>query len=262
MTRQNFYKQRKKRQLWAADTDAVIDCVRKVRREHPRIGARKLLVMLAEDLEHSEIKIGRDRFFNMLRSHDLLVERKRRSARTTYSYHTLPTFGNIFKDMSLTGPNQAYVSDITYIRVKGSFIYLSLITDAWSRKIVGWHAGDTLESLGCLKALESALRDLPSDHYPIHHSDRGSQYCCHAYVNKLTEAGLRISMTEDNHCYENALAERINGILKDEYNLWSCFATKNQALKAISQSINLYNTKRPHLSLDYRIPAEVHGKAA
>ena len=262
MTRQNYYKKRKQRELRAFDAELLIDSVHGVRSEHPRMGGRKLLIVLDEELKHLAIAIGRDRFFDVLRTHGLLVERKRRSTRTTNSYHTLPTFSNLFKDATLNGPNQAYVSDITYIGVKDSFIYLSLITDAWSRKIVGWHAGDTLEAVGCLRALEMAQDGLGADQKPIHHSDRGCQYCCHAYVNRLKEAGMPISMTEENHCYENGLAERVNGILKDEYNLSSRFLSKRQAIKAISQAIELYNTKRPHVSLGYRIPEEVHLAAA
>ncbi len=262
MTRQNYYKKRKQREVRAVDTETIIGYVHKVRSEHPRMGGRKLLIVLDEELAHLEIEIGRDRFFEVLRTHGLLVERKRRSARTTNSYHSLPIFSNLLKDVTLSGPNQAYVSDITYIRVKDSFIYLSLITDAWSRKIVGWHAGDTLEAIGCLKALEMAQDGLGPNQKPIHHSDRGCQYCCHAYVNRLKKAGMPISMTEENHCYENALAERVNGILKDEYNLSSRFLSKQQAIKAICQAIDLYNTKRPHLSLRYRIPEEVHSAAA
>ncbi len=262
MTRQNYYKKRKQRELRAVDAEILIDSVHEVRSEHPRMGGRKLLIVLDEELKRLEIEIGRDRFFDVLRTQGLLVERKRRSTRTTNSYHTLPIFSNLFKDAILSGPNQAYVSDITYIRVKDSFIYLSLITDAWSRKIVGWHAGDTLEAVGCLNALEMAQKGLGAEQKPIHHSDRGCQYCCHAYVNRLKEAGMPISMTEENHCYENGLAERVNGILKDEYNLSSRFLSKRQAIKAISQAIELYNTKRPHVSLGYRIPEEVHLAAA
>ena len=262
MTRQNYYKKRKQRKLRSIDTEIIVEVVHAVRSEHPRMGGRKLLIVLDEELKRLAIEIGRDRFFDVLRTHGLLVERKRRSTRTTNSYHTLPTFSNRLKDATLSGPNQAYVSDITYIRVKDDFIYLSLITDAWSRKIVGWHADDRLESVGCLRALEMALEGLEPDQRPIHHSDRGSQYCCHLYVNRLREANLPVSMTEENHCYENAIAERVNGILKDEYNLYSVFMSKRQARKAISQAIDLYNTKRPHLSLGYRIPTEVHRAAA
>ena len=262
MTRQNFYKARKQREAHKLDSNVIINSVHDVRRKHPRMGGRKLLYLLGYKFEEKDIQIGRDRFFDILRDAGLLIEPRRRSARTTDSRHNLPVFRNLIKDLETTAPNQIWVSDITYIRTGNSFIYLSLITDAYSRKIVGWNAGDTLEAIGCLNALQKALKGLPGDCLPIHHSDRGSQYCCHAYVNALTKAGLRISMTEQNHCYENALAERVNGILKDEYNLGGRFVNKKQAIRAINQSIDLYNNKRPHLSLDYQFPAQVHEKTA
>jgi transposase InsO family protein len=174
----------------------------------------------------------------------------------------LPVFHNLIKDLELAAPNQVWVSDITYIRTGSSFIYVSLITDAYSRKIVGWNAGDTLEAIGCLNALQGALKELPGDCSPIHHSDRSCQYCCHAYVKALKKAGLKTSMTEQNHCYENALAERVNGILKDEYNLFARFTDKKQAIRAIKQALYLYNNKRPHLALDYQFPVQVHEKVA
>ena len=244
------------------DSGFIVNSVQEVRRDHPRIGGRKLLKLLGKQFEEAGIQVGRDRFFDVLREEDLLVERRKRFARTTDSRHNLPVFHNLIKDLEITAPNQVWVSDITYIRTGDSFIYLSLITDAYSRKIVGWNAGDTLEAIGCLNALQDALKELPKDCLPIHHSDRGCQYCCHAYVKGLTKAGLKTSMTEQNHCYENALAERVNGILKDEYNLFARFIDKKQAIRAIKQAINLYNNKRPHLSLDYQFPAHVHAKTA
>ena len=258
MTRQNFHKARKVREKWELDADFIVGLVFRERSEQPRLGGRKLYSILKAELESAGISIGRDRFFEVLRDNNLLIEPSKRSTRTTDSYHTLPVFTNTFKEMDLTGPNEAWVSDITYIRVKGSFIYLSLITDAWSRKIVGFHAGNSLESIGCQKALEMALKGLPAGKYPVHHSDRGCQYCCHAYVNMLKDADMGISMTEENHCYENALAERVNGILKDEYSLSSVFASQKQATEAIAQAVRLYNNKRPHTSLGYKTPASVH----
>ena len=141
-------------------------------------------------------------------------------------------------------------------------MYAALITDVYSRKIVGAHIGDTLEAEGCLAALEQALEGLPEGCYPLHHSDRGCQYCCHAYIERLQAKGLEISMTEVAHCYENALAERVNGILKQEYEMDRTFRTKAQARKALEQAVWLYNHRRPHLSLDYRTPEEVHARAA
>jgi len=139
-----------------------------------------------------------------------------------------------------------------------AFMYASLITDRYSRKIVGAYLGDTLESIGCQEALKQALKQLPSGANVIHHSDRGCQYCCHDYIEMLNNCNVKVSMTEKYHCYENAVAERVNGILKDEYNLDACFKTKEQALKSFNQAIMLYNTRRPHLGLNYATPEEVH----
>jgi len=141
-------------------------------------------------------------------------------------------------------------------------MYASIITDLYSRKIIGAHIGDNLEACGCIAALEKALLSLPVNKYPIHHSDRGSQYCCHEYVNMLKSKGLSISMTEENHCYENAVAERVNGILKDEFYLDQTFRTKAQAEETFYQAVYVYNYMRPHLSLCYKCPAEVHKQTA
>jgi transposase InsO family protein len=165
------------------------------------------------------------------------------------------------KDMVLTGRNQAWASDITYIRTDEGFLYLALISDRWSRKIAGYHAGNTLEAEGALAALKKAAAALGEGEQPVHHSDRGCQYCCHAYVDELTKHGLSVSMTEEAHCYENALAERVNGILKQEYGLAGTFKGKAEAVRAIDEAVFLFNTKRPHLSLLYKTPEYKHSAA-
>jgi len=171
-------------------------------------------------------------------------------------------FRNSIKDQKLTGINQVWVSDITYIRTGQEFAYLSLITDMYSRKIVGYHLAQTLEAQDTLKALDQALLELPEEASPIHHSDRGSQYCSHEYVQRLQRRGLSISMTEENHCAENSLAERVNGILKQEYYLKHEFRTLEQARQGVDEAIYLYNNRRPHRSLKLRTPDQVHGTAA
>jgi len=236
--------------------------VKRERRMQPRLGGRKLLHLLQTDLDDANVSIGRDRFFEVLAEHDLLVVSKPGRPRTTNSRHSLPVFGNLLEGRTLASPNEAWVSDLTYIRTDEGFLYAALITDAYSRKIVGAHIGDSLEAEGCLMALDKALADLPSGKHPIHHSDRGCQYCCHEYVERLEERALAISMTEIMHCYENALAERVNGILKQEYEMDRTFRTKAQAIKAFEQAVWLYNYRRPHLMLNYRFPADVHMEVA
>ena len=262
MSRQNYYAARRLRQRREIDEAMIVELVRRERRMQPRLGGRKLLHLLGPDLREVDVSIGRDRFFEVLAEHDLLVAPKPARARTTNSRHSLPVFRNLLAGSLFDHPNEAWVSDLTYIRTDQGFLYAALITDVVSRKIVGAHIGDSLEAEGCLAALEQALADLPADKHPIHHSDRGCQYCCHAYVERLQDRGLAISMTEVMHCYENAMAERVNGILKQEYEMDRTFRTKAQAKKAFEQAVWLYNHRRPHLRLDYRFPADVHAEAA
>lgn len=262
MSRQNYYARRKRRRRRQVDGDLVVEIVRAERALQPRLGTRKLYCLVKEPLEEAGAKVGRDRLFEILRERDLLVEpRASDYPRTTCSYHCLPVFKNLIKDQEVSQPNQVWVGDITYLRTDEGMMFLSLLTDKMSRKIVGYHCGDSLEAGGCIRALEMALAQLPEGSGPIHHSDRGSQYCCHEYVNRLVERGLRISMTEKDHCAENALAERMNGILKAEYGIGQKFKTKASALMAVDQSIYLYNTRRPHGSLGNRFPDQVHSLA-
>jgi len=262
MSRQNYYSRRRQRQRREVDADLVLQFVRDERRQQPRLGGRKLRCLIGERLKAHDVKIGRDRLFRLLAENDLLIARKPGQPRTTNSRHSLPVFNNLVEGMTLTGPNQAWASDLTYIRTDQGFMFASLITDLFSRKIVGHFISDNLETEGCLKALETALKELPTGACPIHHSDRGCQYCCHLYVERLQKAGLGISMTQTMHCYENALAERVNGILKQEYEMDSTFRTKEQARVAFEQAVWLYNYRRPHMSLKYHFPAEVHRPAA
>jgi transposase InsO family protein len=241
------------------EADLVAALVERERQQQPRLGVRKLHHLLKRELEEAGAYLGRDRMFEELRKRDLLLRPKpAQYPRTTQSYHNLPVFRNLLKETVVERPHQLWVSDLTYLRTQEGYLYLALITDIYSRKIVGWHAGDNLEAVGCVRALEEALKQLPVTAKPIHHSDQGTQYCCHEYVNRLQAKGLGISMTESNHCAENALAERMNGILKQEYGLGAEFRTKADARLAVRQGIWLYNTKRPHTALGYRIPDQVH----
>lgn len=263
ITRQNYYARRRRRERRKVDGGMVAELVLKERRIQPRIGTRKLQVILREDFKRAGVKIGRDRLFEELRQRDLLVKRQRSEyPRTTNSAHSLPIFRNLIKERTVTKANEVWVSDITYLRSDEGFLYLALLTDSHSRKIVGYHCADTLEAVGCVKALQMALSSLPKGAKPIHHSDRGCQYCCHDYVKQLNENGLPISMTETNHSAENAQAERVNGILKGEYALGLPFQTKEQARRAVDQAVLIYNTRRPHSSLGLQIPEAVHSLSA
>lgn len=259
MSRQNYYVRRRRRRRRQVDEEWVVEWVRAERGLQPRLGTRKLHYLMKERLEQLQAKVGRDRLFEILKERHLLVEPKvSENPRTTSSYHCLPVFKNLLRDREVNQPNQVWVGDITYLRTEEGFMYLALLTDKMSRKIVGYHCGDSLEASGCIQALEMALEQMPQGAQPIHHSDRGSQYCCHEYVNRLVDRGLKISMTEKDHCGENALAERMNGIIKAEYGLGRKFKTKASALLAVNQCVNLYNTRRPHSSLGNRLPDQVH----
>lgn len=262
MSRQNYYKSRKSRQNKQISERLILELVSKERSLQPKLGCRKLLELIRPDLLKARVNIGRDSFFKLMSTRQLLVDRQKRSVTTTMSHHRFKVYGNLVKDINITGVHQVLVSDITYIRTDEGFVYLTLVMDAFSRKIVGYDCSDSLEAEGCLRSLDQALQQLPRAHHAIHHSDRGTQYCCHAYVNKLRSAGVSISMTEENHCYENAQAERLNGILKQEYMLGQTFKSKSNCYGAIDQAIHLYNTRRPHQSLNYQIPEQVHRSAA
>jgi transposase InsO family protein len=262
MSRQNYYAARRLRQRREVDESLILNLARRERKLQPRLGGRKLLHLLDPELKEAGVNLGRDRFFELMAENDMLVVPKPGRPHTTNSRHCLPVFSNLLAGRVLLAPNEAWVSDLTYIRTDEGFLYASLITDAFSRKIVGYYIGDTLEAEGCLKALDLALSELPNDKHPIHHSDRGTQYCCHDYVNRLQARSMPISMTEIMHCYENALAERVNGILKQEYEMDRTFRTKEHARAAFTQAVWLYNYRRPHLNLSMRFPATVHAEAA
>lgn len=262
MSRQNYYEARRYRQRRKIDEGLVVELVKAQRRIQPRLGTRKLLHILGPEFAEAGIDIGRDRFFEVLGLNGLLLEQKKTWPKTTNSRHSLPVFHNLVAGLNVEMPNQVWVSDLTYIRTEEGFMYVAVIMDRFSRKIVGAHIGENLEAMGCIAALDKALADLPENSRPIHHSDRGCQYCCHEYVNRLRARSLSISMTEECHCYENAHAERVIGILKQEYEMDATFKSKIHATEAFYQAVMLYNNRRPHLSLNFRTPAEVHAQAA
>lgn len=236
----------------------LLSQIRQIRQRQPQIGGRKLYHILKGFMEEIEFACGRDRFFDLLRDHKLLVERRKKYVYTTNSRHRFRIYSNLVNTLELTMSNQVYVADITYIRTLAGFCYLSLITDACSRKIVGYHLSRSLGIEGSLKALKMALRQNGNIEGLIHHSDRGIQYCSKAYTDLLERHAIKISMTEQNHVYENALAERVNGILKEEFLLGQTLVNFNVAKKMVKQAIEIYNNERPHLSLNYDTPSVRH----
>lgn len=262
MHRDAYYKYKKRYKQRISEESQVIELVKSERRIQSRIGTIKLHKELSGSFEGLGLKVGRDRLFDVLRAHDMLVKRKRSSCKTTDSYHRFHKYNNLVKDMEVTAPNQVWVSDITYIRTVNGFCYLALITDMYSRKIVGYDISDSLELIGCLRALKKALWHAKPAVGLVHHSDRGIQYCSNQYVAALKNRGIRISMTEENHCYENAIAERVNGILKDEFYLDQCFFSTKNASTATKNAIKIYNNKRLHISLGYKTPNMVFENVA
>ena len=254
MHRDAYYKLKGRIHAQKKVIQQVLEHVKKERIEQSRVGTVKLYKALKGTFEMEGIKVGRDKLNDILREYDMLVRRKRASCKTTDSYHRFHKYTNLVKDMDVTAPNQVWVSDITYIRTVNGFCYLALITDMYSRKIVGYDISDSLELAGCLRALKRALRTARPAVGLVHHSDRGIQYCSNQYVDELKKREIKISMTEENHCYENAIAERVNGILKDEFYLDQTFFSKKAASNATDNAINIYNHKRLHISLGYKTP--------
>ena len=258
VSRQGFY-QRRQRQLAAAvRAEAVLVQVRAVRTRLPRLGTRKLGHKIAPLLRVQGVTCGRDALFTLLRHRGLLIAPKRSYTKTTDSHHRFRCHPNRVKDAPKpTAPNQLWVSDITYLPTRQGTVYLSLITDAFSRRIVGHHVHPSLHTTGCLAALERAVCGASRAAGTIHHSDRGSQYASDAYQAALKKAQLRGSMTDGYDCYQNALAERVNGILKDEF-LFVLPDNLAQARLLVDQAVHLYNEERPHLALNYLTPNQVH----
>jgi putative transposase len=222
------------------------------------MGCKKLYHMLKPDIAKLDVTMGRDKFFDLLRDWGLLVKRRRKYVVTTKSFYRYSQYEDHFNGREWYKPHQAWVSDITYIRVGENFRYLFLITDAYSRKIVGWYLGNSLESKWAVEALNMAIAQCPDPKGVVHHSDRGFQYCSKAYTKVLKGAGIISSMGEAGNCYDNAMAERINGILKNEYLLDEKFRNLKEAFKTIRQAIDQYNYVRPHMSLALMRPAEIH----
>jgi len=260
ITRQAYYQNNWEGISTTIEEELIIKEVLKIRQNHRRMGARKLLEKLQPFSQEHHIKLGRDALFSLLSANNLLVRRRKRRVQTTQSFHWLRKYPNLIRDFIPLGINQLWVSDITYWKVNETPVYLSFITDAYSHKIVGYNLGLTLEALESLQALRMALSALGAESHPqlIHHSDRGIQYCSQAYVELLKEYSIQISMTENGNPLENALAERLNGIIKGEYlENFKCGSIL-EAKQLVSVAVDLYNSERPHMSIGNLTPDQVH----
>lgn len=254
ISKQAYYKVRKSRQEQKEKEESIIKQVVNVRQEMPRIGARKLHYILK-----SEIGVGRDKLFEILRKEQMLITKRRKYVKTTNSKHWMRTYTDRSKQVELNKPEQLWVSDITYLTSLQETIYLHLVSDAYSKQIMGHTVSRDLKAESTVKALQMALnRRLYPNRELLHHSDRGLQYCSKLYVDELKRNNCRISMTQDGSPYDNAVAERINGILKDEFYCDEKFDSFEQVKKHVEQSIMIYNTKRPHLSCSMLTPKEMH----
>lgn len=267
LSRQAYYQGQRRIEGRLERHQQAIDVVHQLRRALPRLGTRKLYHEGHDAFR--ALKLGRDRLFALLRSADLLIARKRRRGRTTDSRHGFGVYQNLLKPadggqaVAITRAHAVFVCDLTYVHTRQGFCYAALVSDAFSRKIVGWDVSRSLSVEGSLRALDQALgQTTPQERRQlIHHSDRGVQYCCGAYQQRLLEAGVRVSMAAAGNPYENAQAERINGILKQEFGLDGVFADVRQARRAFAEAVRLYNEKRPHLALAYRKPEQVHAES-
>jgi len=259
VTRQAFYQHGWHSEELSIEAELIIQQVIEIRRRHPIIGTRKLYLLLQSFLLEHQIKIGRDKLFDLLAAYKLLVRRRKRRISTTQSYHRFHKYPNLIREMVITGINQLWVSDITYYKTMGRFVYLSFVTDAYSHKILGFHMAETLETIHSLRALEMAIKGVDSMQYKIiHHSDRGIQYCSEGYVKLLQSNDILISMTENGDPLENPIAERVNGIIKDEYLNHYHYATMKEIEEKLNQVVAYYNYERPHMSCSMFTPSKVH----
>ncbi len=259
-TRQAYYKRKRVELTNAGQQKQVLELVQEKRLMMPRLGTRKLHFLLEADLAARNLKVGRDKLFALLRRQRLLIRPSRSYIKTTNSKHWLRKHKNIVAELEITQPEQVFVSDITYVYTNEGYSYLSLVADAYSKQIMGHHLARDMKTEGPLLALQMAIRNRTYHHQLIHHSDRGLQYCSQEYQQVLEKAGIRPSMTEGYDPYQNAVAERINGILKDEFYIGEGFSSHEQAEKVIKESIAIYNNLRPHLSCHLLTPKQMHGQ--
>ena len=262
LTRQAYYQNGWNGIDISIEEDILLKEVSAIRENHKRMGTRKLYEKLGLFMLEHQIKMGRDALFDLLSSNSMLVRKRKRRIQTTQSHHWLRKYANLIREFIPTAPNQLWVSDITYWKINSTHVYISFITDAFSHKVVGYHVAQTMETVETIRALKMALSGLfeePESHFKlIHHSDRGAQYCSHEYVKLLKGNDIQISMTENGDPLENAIAERLNGILKDEYLNDSSVKSIGDARIALTRAVYLYNEDRPHMSIGNHYPSQVH----
>lgn len=257
-SRNAYYNQLKSNVKNLAIEQFVMEQVKEKRREQSRVGTRKIYLDIKQNLEKNGIKIGRDKLFKILKDNDLLIKPKKKYTKTTDSYHHFYKHKNTIKNMTIDCPEKVWVADITYIKIKNEHAYLFLITDAYSRKIVGWNLDTNMRVSDGIKALKMAVKNREYDGQLYHHSDRGIQYCNPRYIEQLQKNNIIPSMTDKDHVYQNSLAERVNGILKQEFDIDIGFDSLKEARFVIKYVIDIYNNKRRHTSLHYLTPNFVH----
>lgn len=260
ITRQAYYQNNWNDVATGFETELIIHQVQNIRNSHPKIGTRKLYGMLQLFIKEHRIKMGRDALFTILSNNNMLIRKRKRSIRTTQSYHRYRKYPNLIRDFVPTAINQLWVSDITYWKVGEKYDYISFITDAYSRKVVGYNVGETLEAVESIQALQMAFSALGAESLLqlTHHSDRGIQYCCNQYVKLLQDYKVNISMTEKGDPLENAIAERLNGIMKMEYLENYDVRTIKDAKALLKKVVALYNNERPHMSIGNLTPNQIH----
>lgn len=259
-SRQAWYSHLRRSQLQIYQEHIVLQRIREIRKELPKTGCIKLYKELNNGfLQSVGISMGRDAIFDLVRSNGLLIKTKKKWVYTTNSFHRYKIHPDLVQRRPATRAEEIWVSDITYLRTSNDFVYLSLITDAYSRKIVGYHLADNLKAIGCIQALKSAFkRRMYAERTLIHHSDRGTQYCCDDYVTVLKQSGVQISMTQSGSPYDNAIAERVNGIMKMEFDLERTFLDLKHAAASVEEAIYKYNHLRLHTSCNYQTPENTH----
>lgn len=258
ISRQAYYKQKHSFAQKQVVSTNVVDKIMSVKKLMPRLGTRKLYHILG-----NELPVGRDKLFSILRANRLLVYPKKTYHKTTDSKHWLKKHTNKIKEMDINRPEQVWVSDITYLGTRQNPLYLCLVTDAYSKKIMGFDLSDSLKQEGAINALKMSFRNRSYDSEPlIHHSDRGLQYCGYEYQRILNKYKTVCSMTQDSDPYENAIAERVNGILKDEFNLEGLSTNKKFMNQIVKESIHIYNLLRPHWSCKLLTPEQMHRQRA